>query len=193
MGRLSTALLAGVALVVTGGAVFAHHSFAMFDTDHPMDLQGADSLLALSHQVDHLKPNAQRVVGILENGFRDDAKTVSVASAAILVLADPVPRLRRQRIHFLALAARAFDAIRPAHITQQRFARRLVAELFHQLSERDVGLSAKRLASFDFLVHEEKYNASNGECQAQHNPLPEREGGPEIGEGAMDVLGLAAA
>ena len=40
MGRLSTALLAGVALVVTGGAVFAHHSFAMFDTDHPMDLQG---------------------------------------------------------------------------------------------------------------------------------------------------------
>ena len=40
MGRLSTALLAGVALVVTGGAVFAHHSFAMFDTDHPMELQG---------------------------------------------------------------------------------------------------------------------------------------------------------
>jgi hypothetical protein len=40
MGRLSTALLAGVALIVTGGAVFAHHSFAMFDTDHPMELQG---------------------------------------------------------------------------------------------------------------------------------------------------------
>jgi hypothetical protein len=40
MGRLSTALLAGVALIVTGGAVFAHHSFAMFDTDHPMELTG---------------------------------------------------------------------------------------------------------------------------------------------------------
>ena len=40
MGRLSTALLAGVALIVTGGAVLAHHSFAMFDTDHPMELQG---------------------------------------------------------------------------------------------------------------------------------------------------------
>ena len=40
MGRLSTALLAGVALVATGGAVLAHHSFAMFDQDHPMDLQG---------------------------------------------------------------------------------------------------------------------------------------------------------
>ncbi len=40
MGRLSTALLAGVAFIVTGGAVLAHHSFAMFDTDHPMELQG---------------------------------------------------------------------------------------------------------------------------------------------------------
>ena len=40
MGRLSTALLAGVALIVTGGAVLAHHSFAMFDQEHPMELQG---------------------------------------------------------------------------------------------------------------------------------------------------------
>ena len=40
MGRLSTTLLAGVALIVTGGAVLAHHSFAMFDQEHPMELQG---------------------------------------------------------------------------------------------------------------------------------------------------------
>jgi hypothetical protein len=40
MGRFGTALLAGVALMVTGGAVMAHHSFAMFDTDHPADLVG---------------------------------------------------------------------------------------------------------------------------------------------------------
>jgi hypothetical protein len=40
MGRFSTALLAGVALIVTSGAVFAHHSFAMFDQDHPMELAG---------------------------------------------------------------------------------------------------------------------------------------------------------
>ena len=40
MGRLSTALLAGVALIVTGGAVMAHHSFAMFDQEHPMELLG---------------------------------------------------------------------------------------------------------------------------------------------------------
>ena len=40
MGRFSTALLAGVALIVTGGAVLAHHSFAMFDQEHPMELKG---------------------------------------------------------------------------------------------------------------------------------------------------------
>jgi hypothetical protein len=40
MGRFSTALLAGAALIVTGGAVLAHHSFAMFDTDHPMQMTG---------------------------------------------------------------------------------------------------------------------------------------------------------
>jgi hypothetical protein len=40
MGRFSTALLAGAALIVTSGAVFAHHSFAMFDQDHPMELSG---------------------------------------------------------------------------------------------------------------------------------------------------------
>jgi hypothetical protein len=40
MGRFGMALLAGVALVVSGGAVLAHHSFAMFDQEHPMELKG---------------------------------------------------------------------------------------------------------------------------------------------------------
>jgi hypothetical protein len=40
MGRFGMAVLAGVALVVSGGAVLAHHSFAMFDQEHPMDLKG---------------------------------------------------------------------------------------------------------------------------------------------------------
>ena len=42
MGRLGTALLAGVALAISGGAVLAHHSFAMFDQEHPMELKGTD-------------------------------------------------------------------------------------------------------------------------------------------------------
>jgi hypothetical protein len=33
-------LLAGIALVATTGVVVAHHSFAMFDQEHPMDVTG---------------------------------------------------------------------------------------------------------------------------------------------------------
>ena len=35
-----TALLAAGALVGFGGSVFAHHSFAMFDQEHPIELVG---------------------------------------------------------------------------------------------------------------------------------------------------------
>jgi hypothetical protein len=38
-GRL-IAMLAGVAVAVTCGAALAHHSFAMFDEDHPIDIEG---------------------------------------------------------------------------------------------------------------------------------------------------------
>ena len=40
MRSKTVALLAGVAFVAASGAAIAHHSFAMFDTDHPMELQG---------------------------------------------------------------------------------------------------------------------------------------------------------
>src|SRR5438552_2329605 len=41
MGRYKlTALLAGSALLAISGAVWAHHSFAMFDQEHPLDLAG---------------------------------------------------------------------------------------------------------------------------------------------------------
>ncbi|MBO0752142.1 MAG: hypothetical protein J2P53_08525 [Bradyrhizobiaceae bacterium] len=33
-------LLAAAALMVTAGGALAHHSFAMFDTEHPVDLVG---------------------------------------------------------------------------------------------------------------------------------------------------------
>jgi hypothetical protein len=121
--------------------------------DLPVDLERADSLLALGHQVDHLKPSRERIVGVLKNRLRDNAESVTVAPAAILVLADPVPRLGSEQINFLALAAWAFNAVGPAHIAQQSLTRRLVAELLHQLRERDVRLSANRLASFNFCVH----------------------------------------
>jgi Family of unknown function (DUF6152) len=41
MGRLLTALLASGAFVAIGGSVLAHHSFAMFDTENPIELDGS--------------------------------------------------------------------------------------------------------------------------------------------------------
>ncbi len=56
-------------------------------------------------KVDHLKPPRERVIGILENGFRDDAESVAVALAAVRVLADPMKWTRFQFIYAFALIA----------------------------------------------------------------------------------------
>ena len=40
MKRQLFGLVAGAAFLAASGAAFAHHSFAMFDTDHPMELTG---------------------------------------------------------------------------------------------------------------------------------------------------------
>src|SRR5208337_3524762 len=62
--------------------------------DLSVNLKRANSLLALRHQVDHLKPRRERVIGVLENSFRDNAESVAVALAAINVLANPMERAR---------------------------------------------------------------------------------------------------
>ena len=40
MKRRLLAFTVGAAFVAASGAALAHHSFAMFDTDHPMELSG---------------------------------------------------------------------------------------------------------------------------------------------------------
>src|SRR6202140_3326321 len=40
MKRQLIGLAAGLAFVAASGAALAHHSFAMFDQEHPMELQG---------------------------------------------------------------------------------------------------------------------------------------------------------
>jgi Family of unknown function (DUF6152) len=40
MRRPLAVFVVGAAFVAAGGAALAHHSFAMFDQDHPMELQG---------------------------------------------------------------------------------------------------------------------------------------------------------
>lgn len=90
--------------------------------DLPMDLQGTDALLALGHQVNDLEPDPQGIVGILKDGFGQNGEAVAIPPAAILMFADPMKRAGLQDIHLGILAARAFDPIRPAHLSEKHLA-----------------------------------------------------------------------
>jgi hypothetical protein len=129
--------------------------------DLSVNLKGADSFLGLAHQVDDLEPSLKRVVRVLEDRFCDHAETVAVATAAILVLTNPVKGPRLERIDFLALTARTLHAIGPAHIAEQRLAGVLVRIVALQLGERNVGLRSERLFGFNFGVHAEIISISN--------------------------------
>jgi hypothetical protein len=134
-------------------------------SDLAMDLECADSLFALTHQVDHFKPSAERVVSVLEYRLGDDAEPIAVAPATILILTGPVERARLERVNtFLALATRTLDAIRPAHIAEQFFTGFLCRELPFQFGEGDVRLSGERLSGF--RIHEKQNSGSTHECQA---------------------------
>jgi hypothetical protein len=111
---------------------------------HPLDLHRAHSLFALANEVDHFKPNGQRIVGILEYGADQSGKSVALLLADFhfaglfvdclsAALADPVPRAMLDREHFFIAATRTADAIRPAQIDQQRHALVLSVELLVNL------------------------------------------------------------
>jgi hypothetical protein len=134
--------------------------------DLPMDLQGADPLLGLRHQVDDLKPSCERIIRVLEYRLGDDAESIVVASAAILVFANLVKRLGRKQVNFRALAARTFHAIRPSLVAKQDLTSVLFAVLLDDFGQRDRRLSGERLPGFDFTVHKEQYSDSLYECQA---------------------------
>jgi hypothetical protein len=55
--------------------------------EHPLDLQGAHSLLALADQVDDLEPKRQRVVGILKDSSDQRGEAIASALFALVYLA----------------------------------------------------------------------------------------------------------
>jgi hypothetical protein len=123
--------------------------------DLAVNLKSADSFLALAHQIDDLKPSGQWIVRVLEDRLGDDAEAIAVATAAILVLANPVEGPRFERIDLIALAARAAYAVRPTHVAEKGLAGFLIRVIALQLGERDVRLRGQRLSGFNFRVHEE--------------------------------------
>jgi len=130
----------------------------IFAKDNTVDLQGANPLLSDEHQISDLEPEFQRNFGILKNGVGKDGKAVSVPTATINVLAQPMVRPRFERINLLrGIATRAMDnPIRPAHVHQE-----LAARFFgRKLSVKSIN-----------CLHAYDYNNSWGGCQYPPNPL----------------------
>lgn len=86
--------------------------------DGALDLHGAHTLLALAHEVDHLEPGGERVVGVLED--RPDQGREAVALLATL-LALPRPGTS-ELMNLRVLTARAGHTIGPAQANQVAFA-----------------------------------------------------------------------
>ena len=101
-------------------------------SDLAMDLQGADPLLALGHQVNDLEPSPKRIVGILEHGAGNDREAIAVPSATSRIFTDPVKWASLQGIDFRALTARALCAIWPALSLQELLAGFFGGEARHQ-------------------------------------------------------------
>lgn len=92
-------------------------------SDLPMDLQGTDTLLRLTHQVDDFKPDGQRIVSILENRLSNYGEAIAASLATIFIAACPIERARVERVNLGGrIAAQALNAIGPAHIAEQGLA-----------------------------------------------------------------------
>lgn len=83
--------------------------------DHAMDLKRAHPFLGSEDEIGDAEPIDQWNLGILENGVRGDAETVSVASATIGIAAAPSIGLPTNRSDALfPIARRAAHSVRPA-------------------------------------------------------------------------------
>ena len=67
MRRQLLAVLASAALMVTSGATIAHHSFAMFDKENPIDLEG------IVQEFKYINPHSFIVLQVKD---QDDTTTV---------------------------------------------------------------------------------------------------------------------
>jgi hypothetical protein len=118
-------------------------------SDLSVNLQGANTLLALCHQIDDLEPSTQGVIGVLENGLGDNRETVAIPTAAFLVFADPMEWAVFKLIYLFIVAARAAYSIRPAHRLEETFTRFLSREPLHHFGQGHRGLCC---------IHETEYS-----------------------------------
>jgi hypothetical protein len=104
--------------------------------NHAMDLKCADALFGSEHQVQNFEPYQERIFRILVNRSRDEREAIGVTAPAISVGTFPMPRLRKAVDVIRSLAARAFNALRPAMLSEispaSIFVREKTVELAHR-------------------------------------------------------------
>ena len=122
-------------------------------TDHPMDLQGANTLLAGQHQVENLKPDQKGIVRVLENRAADDAETIVLAR-----LTEPVKGPRVQLVGSRVAATRAAHATGPAPIHQVALTGALIWEKSVKLGKRHLA-DEFRFVLVPCCVHEKEISA----------------------------------
>src|SRR5438132_740317 len=113
--------------------------------DLPLNLHGADALLAVEHLPQHLEPGLERILRVLEHRAADDGEAVGVPRPARLVRALPAPGHRLEGVDLLGLtAARAGHGLRPPALEQELLAVVFARKGRHQLPKRHHGKNVAR-------------------------------------------------
>jgi len=103
-------------------------------TDLPLNLEGAYALLGIEYLPENLKPNSQRIFGVLEDSSHGYRKSIGRIATNF---ADPIERLPVESADLFIPASRATnDTIRPAVIHEKLLAGRFIWKGVDQLFER---------------------------------------------------------
>lgn len=105
------------------------------EAHHPVNLERTDPFLTGQHQMDHSKPLAQRLIGVLKDRPADMRKAV-VGSRRGASVAEPIPFHLSVRSDLGIAASRANDKFGPAMLGEIEAARVFVGESCFPLRDR---------------------------------------------------------
>ena len=142
-------------------------------SEHPMDLQRADSLLARDHQVQNLEPYDQRLLRFLEDRSGSKRKPIRRAWFRAALHTLPVPRSRRAFVHMIVVATWAVRASGPTAHQQIRAACFLIREQRIEVAERHLS-DESRLVFVLYLRHDSDISANARVSQEPDNPPKRR-------------------
>ena len=131
-------------------------------SDHAMNLDGADAFFRDEHEIQNLEPRPKWVVCILE--YRADVEREAIGRFPASV-ADPMIGPGLENVEFIAIAARAADAFRPALRYQVILAGRFIRKHGVKLLKRHLAGEFRFVAFRSRLVHTLESSAERGKSQ----------------------------